>query len=577
MAGSPKRLKGDIAKQYPLPERQSKITFLMKTEEHGLEEQLYCICRSSDASRFMIGCDYCEEWYHGDCIDITEEESRFIRKFFCPKCREKDPSLTIKYKQKKLEQAGRDETGKKAKKRRERKDSVSQYPHCGACIACYRVDNCGKCEACKSRQQCKHRVCLSFGPKKKEAKLELDDSDMKSVFKEANYSDEDVWEPSLRKEKAPAVTKPSRHSSNKKEKPKGRHRSSGQRTTTGRDGRRKRITSSTDTGGNDSELDRSPIRTKAKVVQCFGPQCNNSSRTGSKYCSDQCGLNLATARIYQILPQRIQEWNMTPCVSEERNKKELELIRQQQLEARATLEQLDLKHKEIDAISSKVRSFTVDNNSDDEGDELADGEAESASVSCVTCGHGLTVRNAIRHMERCFNKFESQTSFGSIFQTKIEGNNMFCDFYNPANGTYCKRLRVLCPEHCKDPKVSDTEVCGYPLVKNVFEATSEFCLVKKNKCSKHNNWQKLRRAEADMERVHQWLKLDELFDKERQIRQAMAQRAGLLPLLLHSTFNHEIAPQQQQPQQQPAPEKVANGKAADSGETSKDSSMFSIN
>ena len=80
-----------------------------------------------------------------------------------------------------------------------------------------------------------------------------------------------------------------------------------------------------------------------------------------------------------------------------------------------------------------------------------------------------------------------------------------------------------------------------------------------------------------MERVHQWLKLDELFDKERQIRQAMAQRAGLLPLLLHSTFNHEIAPQQQQPQQQPAPEKVANGKAADSGETSKDSSMFSIN
>ena len=39
---------------------------------------------------------------------------------------------------------------------------------------------------------------------------------MKSVFKEANYSDEDVWEPSLRKEKAPAVTKPSRHSSNKK-------------------------------------------------------------------------------------------------------------------------------------------------------------------------------------------------------------------------------------------------------------------------------------------------------------------------------------------------------------------------
>ena len=36
---------------------------------------------------------------------------------------------------------------------------------------------------------------------------------------------------------------------------------------------------------------------------------------------------------------------MTQCVAEERNKKELELIRKQQIEARAILEQLDLKHK----------------------------------------------------------------------------------------------------------------------------------------------------------------------------------------------------------------------------------------
>ena len=197
---------------------------------------------------------------------------------------------------------------------------------------------------------------------------------------------------------------------------------------------------------------------------------------------------------------------------------------------------------------------------------MGDGEVESATVHCATCGHGLTVRNgndhfqqfikcvdvcifliiivhlvaAIRHMERCFNKFESQTSFGSIFQTKIEGSNMFCDFYNPINRTFCKRLKVLCPEHVKDPKVGDFEVCGYPLVRNVFEESSEFCRAQKKKCWKHNNWEKLRRAEIDMERVRQWLKLDELFDKERQIRQAMAQRAGLLPLILHSTFNHDM-------------------------------------
>lgn len=48
----------EIAKQFLLPERQSKIDTLLKQDG-----QAYCICRSSDSSRFMIACDACEEWY----------------------------------------------------------------------------------------------------------------------------------------------------------------------------------------------------------------------------------------------------------------------------------------------------------------------------------------------------------------------------------------------------------------------------------------------------------------------------------------------------------------------------------
>lgn len=73
---------------------------------------------------------------------------------------------------------------------------------------------------------------------------------------------------------------------------------------------------------------------------------------------------------------------------------------------------------------------------------------------------------------------------------------MFCDFYNPVNKTYCKRLRVLCPEHCKDPKIGDNEVCGCPLVTNVFDLTGEFCRAPKKSCVKHYVWEKLRRAEV---------------------------------------------------------------------------------
>lgn len=73
---------------------------------------------------------------------------------------------------------------------------------------------------------------------------------------------------------------------------------------------------------------------------------------------------------------------------------------------------------------------------------------------------------------------------------------MFCDYYNPINKTYCKRLRVLCPEHCKDPKIGDNEVCGCPLVVNVFDLTGEFCRAPKKSCIKHYVWEKLRRAEV---------------------------------------------------------------------------------
>ena len=53
-------------------------------------------------------------------------------------------------------------------------------------------------------------------------------------------------------------------------------------------------------------------------------------------------------------------------------------------------------------------------------------------------------------------------------------------------------------------------------------------------------WEKLRRAEIDMERVRQWMKVDELLEQERAVKASMSSRAGVLGLLLHSTFNHEL-------------------------------------
>ena len=108
------------------------------------------------------------------------------------------------------------------------------------------------------------------------------------------------------------------------------------------------------------------------------------------------------------------------------------------------------------------------------------------------------------------------------------------------------RLQVLCHEHNPDEKKAprDDEVCGYP-IENKDDTLGksgidEFCRSSKRACQSHYSWEKLRRAELDMARVKQWMKVDELLEQERQVRATLASRAGVLGLLLHSTFNHEI-------------------------------------
>ena len=54
-------------------------------------------------------------------------------------------------------------------------------------------------------------------------------------------------------------------------------------------------------------------------------------------------------------------------------------------------------------------------------------------ICCVSCGKDMPSRLAIRHMESCFNKFESQTSFGSMYKTKIEGYQVSQTSYTQGN------------------------------------------------------------------------------------------------------------------------------------------------
>ena len=49
-----------------------------------------------------------------------------------------------------------------------------------------------------------------------------------------------------------------------------------------------------------------------------------------------------------------------------------------------------------------------------------------------------------------------------VFFPSPTRTNIFCDKYDAAEQTYCKRLRVLCPEHTKEPKVLTEMMIKFP-------------------------------------------------------------------------------------------------------------------
>ena len=51
------------------------------------DSNLYCICRTLyDPSRFMIECDGCDDWFHGDCVGVAEKDSEMVDKYYCKSC-----------------------------------------------------------------------------------------------------------------------------------------------------------------------------------------------------------------------------------------------------------------------------------------------------------------------------------------------------------------------------------------------------------------------------------------------------------------------------------------------------------
>ena len=82
----------DMKELQELAKSADKIPLVLPYE-HRLETILdddgcrYCLCGGPSDGRFMIGCDKCDKWFHGSCVDVDGDEEDKLDHWLCPTCR----------------------------------------------------------------------------------------------------------------------------------------------------------------------------------------------------------------------------------------------------------------------------------------------------------------------------------------------------------------------------------------------------------------------------------------------------------------------------------------------------------
>ncbi|KAH9967592.1 hypothetical protein BC827DRAFT_605522 [Russula dissimulans] len=58
-------------------------------------EEVFCSCRGVDDGTPMVQCGTCDEWYHFQCIKLSEDDASEIMVYVCPSCQEKTGRRTV--------------------------------------------------------------------------------------------------------------------------------------------------------------------------------------------------------------------------------------------------------------------------------------------------------------------------------------------------------------------------------------------------------------------------------------------------------------------------------------------------
>ncbi|XP_071513894.1 nucleosome-remodeling factor subunit NURF301 [Panulirus ornatus] len=79
--------KSPVSTKSPAAAKTSSKTTSTKKSSKNKNKKIVCICRTPfDDTKFYVGCDLCGNWFHGDCVGITEAMSRSMTEYVCDDC-----------------------------------------------------------------------------------------------------------------------------------------------------------------------------------------------------------------------------------------------------------------------------------------------------------------------------------------------------------------------------------------------------------------------------------------------------------------------------------------------------------
>lgn len=451
----------------------------------------------------MIGCDECEEWFHGKCVNLKKKEGSKIDKYYCPSCR-KDKNLEITYK------IGQGPV--------EKKSAVEEKP---ATVKSEKPEKPAKPEP----------AILAPIPRISSPVPVLSTAPQKPT--------------PTKSPKKPAAGKKGRGQKGKARGPAVTQCANPECVQAASSNISKYCSRECGLDFNKKRYDLF-YKPKWKILS----ENHSKARLDKMKNLENLEQEMAdtTERYRNLAKQQLE--------AEDEVKKFKE--RAQELARERTKKRKEAEAQKSDNEKSSKNDNSSKNDSSKNDSSKNDAlTGDSAKPGCVICSMPQSEAQLLKHLTTCHKKFEQEYQLTGKEEMRYDNPDdpkLFCDVMDKKGTGFCKHPATTCPHHTNWASNKDKEeVCGCPmyvafnnkialeLPKDDPEA-DDLCLELKKDCAKHHHWDRYRIAEINHERIRLYLKLDSMADKLNKLRMYLSNTyGGVVGVMLHDFKDHQEA------------------------------------